>query len=43
MLPDKTEEIHPIKFDSIDAENVRKAALRTRGGAGPSELDADGW
>ena len=43
MLPDKAEEIHPIKFDSIDAENVRKAALRTRGGAGPSELDADGW
>ena len=40
MLPDKPEEIHPIKFDSIDAENVRKAALKTRGGA---ELDADGW
>ena len=43
MLPDKPEEIHPIKFDSIDAENVRKAALKTRGGAGPSGLDADGW
>ena len=43
MLPDKAEEIHPTKFDSIDAENVRKAVLRTRGGAGPSELDADGW
>ena len=43
MLPDKPEEIHPNKFDSIDAENVRKAALKTRGGAGPSGLDADGW
>ena len=43
MLPDKPGEIHPIKFDSIDAENVRKAALKTRGGAGPSGLDADGW
>ena len=43
MLPDKPEEIHPIKFDSIDAENVRKAALKMRGGAGPSGLDADGW
>ena len=43
MLPDKPEEIHPIKFDSIDAENVRKAALKTRDGAGPSGLDADGW
>ena len=43
MLPNKPEEIHPIKFDSIDAENVRKAALKTRGGARPSGLDADGW
>ena len=43
MLPDKPEEIHPIKFDSVDAENVRKAALKTRGRAGPSGLDADGW
>ena len=43
MLPDKPEEIHPIKFDSINAENVRKAALKTRGGARPSGLDADGW
>ena len=28
---------------SIDAENVTKAALKARGGAGPSGLDADGW
>ena len=31
MLPDKPEKIHPIKFDSIVAENVRKAALSKRG------------
>ena len=43
MLPDKPEETHPIKFHSIDAENVRKAALKTMGGAGPSGLDADRW
>ena len=44
MLPDKPEEIHPIKFDSfVDAEYVRKAALKGRGGAGPSGLDADCW
>ena len=43
MLPDKPGAIHPIKFDSIDAENVRKAAPKTRGGAGPSGLDTDGW
>ena len=30
-------------FDSIDSENIRKAALKTRGGAGPSGPDADGW
>ena len=28
MLPVKPEEIDTIKFDSIDAENVRKAALK---------------
>ena len=28
MLPDKPEEIHLIKFDSIDAKNVRKALKR---------------
>ena len=39
----KPEEIHPIKFNSIDAENARKAALKTRVGAGPSGLDDDGW
>ena len=43
MLPDKPEEIHPIKFDPIDPENVTKAALKTRGEAGPSGLDADFW
>ena len=42
MLPDKPREIHPIKFDSIDAKNVRKTALKNRGGAGQSGLDADG-
>ena len=35
MLPDKPEEIHPIKFHSIDAENVRKVALKTMGEARP--------
>ena len=43
MLPDIPEEIHPIKFDSIDAENVKKAILKIKGEAGPSGLDADGW
>ena len=42
LLPDKPEEVHPIKFASIDAERVRKAIHKTRGGAAPSELDAEG-
>ena len=43
LLTDKPEEIHPIKFEGIDAELVKKAVVRTRGGAGPSGMDADGW
>ena len=40
LLP---EEIHPIKFHSIDAERVKKAILKTKGAAGSSGLDADDW
>ena len=30
-------------FHAIDAESVKKAILKTKGAAGPSGLDADGW
>ena len=43
MLSDVPERIHPVKFEVIDAEMIRKAAMKTRGGSGPSGLDADGW
>ena len=43
LLPDIPEEIHPIKFHSIDAESVKKAILKTEGAAGSSGLNADGW
>ena len=43
ILPDEEKPVHPIKFEKIDAEMVRKAALKTKGGAGPSGLDANGW
>lgn len=43
LLPDKPEEVHPIKFASFDAGSIRKATLKTRGVAGPSGLDAEGW
>ena len=43
LLTDTPEQLHPIKFDAIDADLVKRAAVRARGGAGPSGLDADGW
>ena len=43
MLSDVPERIHPVKFEVIDAEMIRKAAMKTRGGSDPSGLDADGW
>ena len=32
-----------IKFDPIDTDLEKRAAIRTRRGAEPSGLDADGW
>ena len=32
---------HPIIFDDINEELVRKAAIRTKGGPSPSGLDDD--
>ena len=34
---------HPIIFECIDGESIRKAALQTDGAAGPSGIDALGW
>ena len=42
LLTDTPEQVHPIKFDVINADLSKRAAVRTRGGAGPSGLDADG-
>ena len=36
-------EVHPVVFEAINAESIRKAALNTHGGAGPSGVDADAW
>jgi len=43
LLPDTMEYVHPIKFEGIDEECIRKATIKTRGGSGPSGMDADGW
>ena len=33
----------PLVFSNIDEESIAKAALRTKGAAGPSGMDAEGW
>lgn len=36
-------EVHPIVFERIDAECIRKSALHTYGAGWPSRLDAHSW
>ena len=43
LLPDQTESIHRIKYENINADAVRKAALKTKGGSGPSGMGANCW
>ena len=43
LLNGQIQNIHPVKSQSIDKEKIRKAAIRTKGGSGPSGMDADGW
>ena len=35
--------VHPVLFEQITADKVRSAALRIKGTAGPSGVDAAGW
>ena len=35
--------IHPIIFNDINEELLRKAAIRTKGGSGPSGFNSDSW
>ena len=42
LLPDQPESIHQIKFENINADPVRKAPLKTKGGSGASVINADG-
>ena len=42
LLPNQTKSIHRIKYENINADAVRKAALKTKGGSGPSLMNADG-
>lgn len=38
-----THEMHPVIFDGLTGECIRRAALRCKGSAGPSGLDASTW
>ena len=41
LLTNDIEKVHPIKFENITEELVRKAALKTKVGSGPSSMDAE--
>ena len=43
IITSNPQDAHPIIFESIDANTIRSAALRTTGSAGPSGIDAHGW
>ena len=43
LIQEEVQDIHPVIYDSIDSEMVRDAIEKTRGPAGPSGLDVDGW
>ena len=43
IMPGTPPEIHSVIFDSIDARLIRSMALKTKGAAGPSGLDAYAW
>ena len=43
LLTDASEQVHPIKLDALDADSVKRVAVKVRSGGGPSGLDADGW
>ena len=43
LLPGPIQKMHPILYDNIDEELMKKTAIRTKGGSGPTGIDADGW
>ena len=43
LLSGKVPFVDPVMFEELDESTIAKAALRTKGAAGPSGLDADGW
>ena len=43
LLDEPFERIHSIVYDVIDEDMVLQAATHTKGGSGPSGLDAESW
>eukprot|EP00111_Clytia_hemisphaerica_P013628 TCONS_00040071-protein len=43
LLTEEFREIDPIVFEQIDSSAILSAALKTKGAAGPSGMDANGW
>ena len=43
LMKGETPFIDPVMFENIDETTISKAALRTKGAAGPSGVNADGW
>ena len=43
ILSSDPPDMHPVVFESLDANSIHSAALRTTGSAGPSGLDAHNW
>ena len=43
LLPDKPKHVHPVIFENLTADKIRRAMIKTTGGSGPSGMDSDGW
>jgi len=43
LLNGPVNQLHPMAYNEIDEELIMKVAFATKGGAGPSGLDAEGW
>ena len=43
LIQGSTSPIHPVAYDDTDESVIMKASMLTKGGSGPSCLDADGW
>ena len=43
LLTGVPQDVHPIMFAGLDEEMIRKAAIKTNGGSGPSTMDTGGW